>query len=85
MAADTDKAEMLITFLASVFTNDFSQPTVLSERVQKEEQPAVDEDPVWDYLRELKLYKSFGPDRLYPRVQRELAIVLERLAIFGRQ
>lgn len=41
VAEDTDKTEMLIAFFASVFTNEFSQPTVLSERVQREEQPAV--------------------------------------------
>lgn len=62
MAGDTDKAEVLILFVVSVFPGLFSPPTVLSERVQREEQPAVSEDPVWDYLRERNLYKSLGPD-----------------------
>lgn len=43
VAADADKAEMLIAFFASVFASDFSQLTALREGVQREVQPAVDQ------------------------------------------
>lgn len=58
ITADTDKAEMLIAFFSSAFNNRVFQVTVLSERVQREKQPAIDEDPVWDDLREFSLHKS---------------------------
>ncbi|KFO06282.1 RNA-directed DNA polymerase from mobile element jockey, partial [Balearica regulorum gibbericeps] len=37
------------------------------------EPPTVGEDQVRDYLRNLKVHKSMGPDELHPWVLRELA------------
>lgn len=68
-AADTDKAEMLTAFFSSVFSNKVFR--VLSERVQREEQPAIDEDPVWDGFREFSLHKSLQSDKVHLRVWRD--------------
>lgn len=70
ITADTDKAEMLIAFFSSAFNNKVFQVTVLSERVQRE-QPAIDEDPVCDDLREFSLHKSLQSEKLHLRVWRE--------------
>ncbi|KFV62826.1 RNA-directed DNA polymerase from mobile element jockey, partial [Dryobates pubescens] len=35
--------------------------------------PIVSEDQVHDHLKNLKGFKSMGPDRIHPRVPRELA------------
>lgn len=68
--ADTDKAEMLTAFFSSLFNNKVFE--VLSERVQREEQPAIGEVPVWYDLREFSLHKSLQSDKLHLRVWREL-------------
>lgn len=78
VTVDTDKVEALSTFFVSIFTSKVSQASVLSERVQEGELPEADEDQVRDYVRELYPYKSMRPDRLPPRVLRELADVLVR-------
>lgn len=51
VTADTDKAEILHAFFSPVSTNKVSQASLLSERVHRGKQLAVDENQVRDYLR----------------------------------
>ncbi|GAB0205226.1 mitochondrial enolase superfamily member 1 [Grus japonensis] len=71
-----EKAEVLNDFFASVFTgkclSHFVQVTE-GRDWENAEPPTVGEDQVREYLRNLKVYKSMGPDELHPWVLRELA------------
>ncbi|GAB0192363.1 mitochondrial enolase superfamily member 1 [Grus japonensis] len=71
-----EKAEVLNDFFASVFTGKcLSHTAQVTEGRDWEiaEPPTVGEDQAQEYLRNLKVHKSMGPDELHPRVLRELA------------
>ncbi|GAB0205312.1 mitochondrial enolase superfamily member 1 [Grus japonensis] len=73
---DMEKAEVLNDFFASVFTGKcLSHTAQVAEGRDWEnaEPPTVGEDQVREYLRNLKVHKSMGPDELHPQVLRELA------------
>ncbi|GAB0210007.1 hypothetical protein GRJ2_003466500 [Grus japonensis] len=74
---DMEKAEVLNDFFASVFTSKgLSHTAQVTEGKGREwenaEPPTVGEDQVQEYLRNLKVHKSMGPDELHPWVLREL-------------
>ncbi|GAB0181717.1 mitochondrial enolase superfamily member 1 [Grus japonensis] len=73
---DMEKAEVLHDFFASVFTGKcLSHTAQVTEGRDWEnaEPPTVGGDQVREYLRNLKVHKSMGPDELHPRDLRELA------------
>ncbi|GAB0209017.1 mitochondrial enolase superfamily member 1 [Grus japonensis] len=71
-----EKAEVLNDFFASVFTGKcLSHTAQVTEGRDWEnaEPPTVGEDHIREYLRNLKVHKSMGPDEMHPQVLRELA------------
>ncbi|GAB0182042.1 mitochondrial enolase superfamily member 1 [Grus japonensis] len=71
-----EKAEVLNDFFASVFTGkSLSHTAQVTEGRDWEnaEPPTVGEDQVREYLRNLKVHKSMGPDEMHLWVLRELA------------
>ncbi|GAB0191324.1 mitochondrial enolase superfamily member 1 [Grus japonensis] len=73
---DMEKAEVLNDFFASVFTGkSLSHTAWVTEGRDWEnaEPPTVGDDQVQEYLRNLKVHKSMGPDELHLWVLRELA------------
>ncbi|GAB0184411.1 mitochondrial enolase superfamily member 1 [Grus japonensis] len=74
---DMEKAEVL-NFFASVFTGKcFSYTIPVTEGKGRDwenaEPPTVGEDQVQEYLRNLKVQKSIGSDKMHLRVPRQLA------------
>ncbi|GAB0205626.1 mitochondrial enolase superfamily member 1 [Grus japonensis] len=74
---DTEKAEVLSDFFASVFTGKCSSHTAQvtegkGRDWENEELSTVGEDEVQEYLRNLKVHKSMGPDEMHLCVLREL-------------
>ncbi|GAB0178119.1 mitochondrial enolase superfamily member 1 [Grus japonensis] len=70
---DMEKAEVLNDFFASVFTGKCLSHTaqVTEGRDWENAEPlTVGEDQVREYLRNLKVHKSMGPDELHQRVLR---------------
>ncbi|CAM5088769.1 unnamed protein product [Natator depressus] len=81
---DVEKANILNTFFASVFTNKvIPQTTALGSTAWGGgDQPSMEKEVVWDYLEKLDMHKSMGLDALHPRVLKELAdVIAEPLSI----
>ena len=75
-STDHDKCEVLSEFFASVFTNEpTSEPPTLSLPTTPTQMPAIEvtSDMVCKKLEQLKPGKSSGPDKLHPRILKEVA------------
>ncbi|GAB0186779.1 mitochondrial enolase superfamily member 1 [Grus japonensis] len=70
---DMEKAEVLKDFFTSVFTGKcLSHTAQVTGGRENAEPPTEGEHQVREYLRNLKVHRSMGPDELHPQVLREL-------------
>jgi len=89
---DEEKAEVLNAFFASVFISQTGyskniQAPVLEDRKGEQNKPPIIQEETVNYLlHHLDTHKSMGPDRIHPRVLRELAEELAKpLSIIYQQ
>ncbi|TRZ07418.1 hypothetical protein HGM15179_019687 [Zosterops borbonicus] len=78
---DTEKAEVLNAFFASVFTNKTSPQGSLTQETRVKEWwdiPLVKEDWVREHLSKLDIQKSVGPEGMHPELLKALADIIER-------
>ena len=74
---DQQKAEILATFFSSVFTKEPQEEVPqlpMKEIKTKMAYNTIKEEEISKLLNKLKIDKSPGPDKIHPRILKELAI-----------
>lgn len=83
VAKDMKKTKVLNVFFALVFLVTLVRADLRNLRplrlVRKEILLLVEEDQVREQLKKLNIHKSMGPDRIYPKVLRNLVSVILRV------